>query len=85
MTARAIKSHAMEHSHGPKGGSNAHRLRFSRTRFIWDLTDNVGRAISSSDDIYQIPYKNLKGRPIKSHAKKRCHRPKRIRAGCELA
>ena len=59
-----------------KARGNAHRMRFYRTRFVRDLTDNVGRAISSSDVICQIPYKNLTGRPIKSHAKKRCHRPK---------
>ena len=45
-------------------------MRFYRTRFIWDLTDNVGRAISSSDGICQIPYNNLTGRPIKS----RCYK-----------
>ena len=38
--------------------------------------NNVGRAISSSDVICQFPYKNLTGRPIKSHVEKRCHRPK---------
>ena len=32
-----------------EGGGNADRMRFYRMRFIWDLTDNVGRAISSSD------------------------------------
>ena len=67
---------ALPSNFGRKGGGNADRMRFYRTRFIWDLTDNVGRAISSSDVICQIPYKNLIGRPIKSHAKNRYHRPK---------
>ena len=46
LTGRPIKSHAKKRCNRPKARGNAHRMRFYRTRFIWDLTDNVGRAIS---------------------------------------
>ena len=67
---------AISGSNLTKGGGNADRIRFNRMRFIWDLTDNDGRAVLLSGVICQIPYKNLTGRPVKSHAKKRCHGPK---------
>ena len=51
-----------------EGGGNAHRMRFCRTRFTWDLTDNVGLTISIK----------LKKKSMYQNQQRNCHTDKRL-------